>query len=267
LSQQNGIGILQSFHLEAICRVIAETDNGLTGSEIAKILADCGIPDTDPTLTKWKRLHNAFVHFQNAKGDGTKVVVFLCRAMHPSRFVGQMERYQFLLSELNKRLSFIGIELTDTGKYRRVASATTLSEAEQRASHFKPKLEVRKVHTEVMKFCNAELLVENYFHSVFEGVKSIAERLRFISNVQADGNALVDVAFSTSNPLIRINLLADDTQRSEHLGLANMIKGLFGLIRNPTAHTPKIKFVIEEEEALDIMTTISLVHKRLDRAL
>jgi len=267
MSQQGGIGIIQSFHLEGICKVIAETENGLTGSEIAKVLADCQVSDTDPTITKWKRLYNAFANFQNANQDGTKVVVFLCRAMHPSRFVGQMERYQFLLNELNKRLSFVGIELTDAGKYRRVANATTLSEAEQRASHFKTKLEARKVHAEVIKFCNAELLVENYFHSVFEGVKSIAERLRFMSNVHADGNALVDAAFSTSNPLIRINLLADDTQRSEHLGLANLIKGLFGLIRNPTAHTPKIKFVIEEDEALDIMSTISLVHKRLDRAL
>ncbi|HVU96867.1 MAG TPA: TIGR02391 family protein [Puia sp.] len=267
MNQQGGISVIQSFYLEGICKLIAETYNGLTGSEIAKILADCQVPDTDPTITKWKRLYNAFTNFQNANQDGTKVVVFLCRAMHPSRFVGQMERYQFLLNELNKRLSFVGIELTDTGKFRRVANATTLSEADQRASHFKAKLEARRVHAEVIKFCNAELLVENYFHSLFEGVKSIAERLRFMFNVLADGNALGDVAFSTNNPLIRINLLSDDTQRSEHLGLANMIKGLFGLIRNPTAHTPKIKFVIEEEEAMGIMTIISLVHKPLDRAL
>jgi len=46
-----------------------------------------------------------------------------------------------------------------------------------------------------------------------------------------------------------------------------MIKGLFGLIRNPTAHEPKIKFLIEEDEALDVMTTISYIHKRLDKVL
>jgi len=65
---------------------------------------------------------------------------------------------------------------------------------------------------------------------------------------------------------LKINPLQTDTDRSEHLGLANIIKGLFGLIRNPTAHTPKIKFVIDEAEALDIMTTVSFVHKRLDKA-
>jgi hypothetical protein len=46
-------------HLEAICRVLADTDTGLTGSEIGYLLHDSRIVDTDPTLTKWKRLFNA----------------------------------------------------------------------------------------------------------------------------------------------------------------------------------------------------------------
>ena len=74
-------------------------------------------------------------------------------------------------------------------------------------------------------------------------------------------------AFSTNNPLIRINLLRNDTERSEHLGLMNLIKGLFGVIRNPIAHEPKVKFIIEEDEALDLMTMISYIHKRLDKHL
>src|SRR5699024_2499659 len=104
----------------------------------------------------------------------------------------------------------------------------------------------------------------NYFHSVFEATKSIADRLRTMTGLYADGNALAETAFSTSNPLIRINFLKTDTQRSEHLGLCNLIKGIFGLIRNPTAHQPKIKFVITEEEALDILNTISYIHKKID---
>ncbi len=98
-------------------------------------------------------------------------------------------------------------------------------------------------------------------------IKSVADRLRTMTGVHADGNALVDTVFSTSAPLIRINLLDTDTARSEHIGLSNLIKGIFGLIRNPTAHEPKIRFPIGEEEALDIMTTISYIHKRLDKVL
>ena len=47
----------------------------------------------------------------------------------------------------------------------------------------------------------------------------------------------------------------------------NSIKELFGLIRNLTAHVPKIKFAIEEDEALDLMILISYTHKRLDRTI
>ncbi len=259
--------VIAPYHLESICQTIAATTDGLTGTEIGKILGDCGINDTDPDLTKWKRLYNAFAHSQNQLQSSNKILDFLSYAMQPSRYFGKDELFHSRLNELNKRLSLIGIELTEQAIYRDVIKATTLSEAQQRASHFKHKLGLRNIHSEIIKYCDAELLVENYFHSVFEAVKSIADRIRDMTGVYADGNVLIDVAFSTVTPLIRINLLQNDTHRSEHLGLANMIKGLFGLIRNPTAHTPKIRFVIDEDEALDIMTLISFVHKKLDTTL
>jgi len=259
--------IIQTSSLEYICKNIGDTNTGMTGGEIEKILRDSGIEDSDKGVTKWKRLYNAFANYQNNAKSSSKIIIFLCHAMHPSRYLGKTEIFHSRLTELNKQLSFIGIELTGTGKFRKVDAAKTLTEAEQRASNFKQKLIARNVHPDIFKFCDPELIAENYFHSVFEGVKSIGERLRFMSNVHADGNPLVDVAFSTSNPLIKINLLIDDNHRSEHLGLANSIKGLFGLIRNPTAHKPKIVFLIDESEALDVMTIISYIHKRLDKAL
>ena len=47
----------------------------------------------------------------------------------------------------------------------------------------------------------------------------------------------------------------------------NLIEGLFGAFRNMTAHTPKIYWNITEQDALDILTTISLIHRRLDTAI
>jgi hypothetical protein len=43
-------------HLKAICRVLADTDMGLTGSEIGYLLQHSRIVDTDTMLTKWRRL-------------------------------------------------------------------------------------------------------------------------------------------------------------------------------------------------------------------
>src|SRR3569833_3413091 len=99
MSQQNKKKKKQTKQKKKKNKENTETNSGLKGFEIAKILADCQIPDTDPTITKWKRLYNAFASFQNANQDGKMVVIFLCHAMQPSRFVGQMERYQFLLNE------------------------------------------------------------------------------------------------------------------------------------------------------------------------
>ena len=50
-------------------------------------------------------------------------------------------------------------------------------------------------------------------------------------------------------------------------GFMNLLKGLFGMFRNTTAHVPKIKWVIEEKDALDILSLVSLIHRRLDSAI
>src|SRR4029077_6615691 len=55
-------------------------------------------------------------------------------------------------------------------------------------------------------------------------------------------------------PRLAFNSLASDSERSEHLGLMNLIKGLFGAFRNTTAHIPKIHWNVTEHDALDILT-------------
>jgi uncharacterized protein (TIGR02391 family) len=259
--------ILPPHLLESICKVIANTETGLTGTEIRKILGDCSIIDTDPQMTKWKRLYNAFVHWQNVNHCSNHILKFIQAALQPVRYIGREGTFQDRRNEINKRLSFIGLEIGETGKYRNIDKTSTISQAEQRASKFKYKLEARNAHQQIFIYCGAELLVENYFHSIFEAVKSIADRIRELTGLTSDGVELINTAFSIDAPLLKINSLSNSTDRSEHLGFVNIIRGLFGVIRNPTAHEPKIKFVIEEEEALDVMVMVSFTHKRLDRVI
>lgn len=259
--------VLDAAVIEAISRILADTNDGLTGPEIGKLLLETNISDIDSTNTKWRRLNNAFINWQNSNQCSNHILKFIQSALSPIRYIGKEELFHFRRHEINKRLAFIGYELNEKGKFQEVDKATTISEAQQRASHFKYRLEVRNVHQIIFEYCKPELLNENYFHSVFEAVKSIAERIRTMTGLYADGNALIETAFATGNPLIKINLLKNDTDRSEHLGLMNAIKGLFGIIRNPTAHEPKIKFTIDEDEALDLMIMVSFIHKRLDRIL
>lgn len=53
--------------LEGISKVLGDTANGLSEIEIGKFLQEVSISDVDSSNTKWKRLYNAFVTFQNRR--------------------------------------------------------------------------------------------------------------------------------------------------------------------------------------------------------
>lgn len=48
-----------SQHLEAACRVLADTERGLSGTQIERLLQEIEVADTSPRMTKWMRLFNA----------------------------------------------------------------------------------------------------------------------------------------------------------------------------------------------------------------
>jgi len=250
--------------IEGISKTLGETNSGLSGPEIGKFLPEVGIIDCDPGITKWKRLYNAFVNFQNRNHNSNNILKFINKSMNPARFVGKNEQFEDIRFELNKYLSFAGLKLKENGKLTSTEITSTISEAEQKANRFKSKLEQRNTHAKIYEYCKAELLAENYFHSVFEAVKSVAETIRQKTGLTQDGGELIDLAFALKNPLIKINNLSNETEESEHKGLGNLIKGVFGMFRNTTAHAPKIIWEINENDALDIMSTISLIHRKLE---
>lgn len=86
-----------------------------------------------------------------------------------------------------------------------------LDAARARAGRFQAVLESRVVHAEVLNYCRAELLDENYLQK----------------------------------------------------GFANLLIGLFGAVRNPLAHAPKTNWPMSEQDALDILTLVSLTRSGL----
>jgi len=255
--------------LEAISRVLGDTEKGLTGSEINHFLDTCEIPNVAPLATKWVRIYNAFAEYQNKNQNGNGVIGFIHNAMKPVRYTDRKDIFEWRREKLNYALSFVGLELGNDGKLRRVVKATNIDEALKRANRLKAKLEERNVHQDVLKFCRAELVEENYFHAVLEATKSIADKIREKSGLKNDGADLVTGAFALGrdvNPILAINNLITETEQGEQRAFLNLLIGLFGMFRNPTAHEPKIKWNVSEEDALDILTIASLVHRKLDKA-
>jgi len=58
--------------------------------------------------------------------------------------------------------------------------------------------------------------------------------------------------------------ISTESEKSEQKGFANLLIGLFGAVRNPLAHAPKTNWPMSEQDALDILTLVSLIHRKLD---
>ncbi|MDW8020001.1 MAG: TIGR02391 family protein, partial [Chloroherpetonaceae bacterium] len=256
--------------LEKICEVLTDTSPVLTGSAISKLLAQLRIEDPSPGATKRVRLFEALWCRQNQDGCGNLVAAFIQEAMNPVRYTEDPRSFELKRDELNKVLAFAGYFLGEDGKLRFTEPVKTLTEAEALANRLRTELSRRNVHPDVLRFCRAEWLEGNCFHAVLEATKSLAEKIRAMSGLTTDGAELVDQAFGLGKaglPILAFNTLRSETERSEHTGLMNLMKGVFGTFRNPTAHEPRIFWNITEQDALDILTLLSFLHRRLDSAV
>lgn len=252
--------------LQEVCNLIADTSDGLTGSEIGKLLAQSNIDDPEPTITKRARLFEALKAKQEKDGCSNNIFAFLQNVMDPIRYTSNPNLFQERRKALNIILVFRGYELENNGKVAVVERVDNLDEAQQRANKLTAELNKRKVHSQVLRYCNSELLQDNYFHAVFEAVKGLADRIREMTGLLEDGADLIDKAFNISDPFMVLNSLKTETEKSEQRGFINLLKGTFGMFRNTTSHIPKIKWPIYEEEAFDLLTLTSLIHKKLDKS-
>jgi uncharacterized protein (TIGR02391 family) len=252
--------------LEAACKVLADTTTGLSGTEIGYILADLKIADPDAGGTKWKRLYNALAHAQNTYQAGNHLILFINRVMAPARYVSSPELFHLRQDGLNVALSFAGYAVRDDGKVITTTRETTVAGAAARAGRLLSQLQARGTHPEVFAYCKAELLTENYFHAVLEAVKGLGERLRQLSGLNSDGAELITQALSTKAPILALNALKTETEISEQKGITNLLIGLFGAMRNPAAHAPKVTWPMPEQDAMDIFALVSYVHRKLDGA-
>lgn len=247
-------------NIESLAKVLGECGSG---SDINRILANRNIADRSNESTKWRRLYWVFLDIQRRDKCANRIIDFVQAFLAPARFVGRTDEFEAHRSQLNKVLSLSGIEYGANGQFRLFTPATTLSEADKRASRIRGKFQGRGLHPEALKYCRAELMQNNYFHAVFEATKGLAQRIREKAGIAEDGVALVNSVFLSNPPVLAFNTLRTETERSEQRGVAELLKGCFSAIRNPLAHEPKILWD-GEDDAADYFTLISLLHRKLD---
>lgn len=256
----SGVSSFPEGQVEALARLLGECGSG---TDISRVLSDRGLVDASGESTKWRRLYWVFLESQRQHKCANRVLDFIQCFLVPARFVGRSVKFEAHRQELNMILAFSGLEYGQDGKFRQCEAAKTLDEAERRVQTIRTKFQGRRIHPEVLKYCRTELLQDNYFHAVFEATKGLAQRIRDLSGVQADGAVLVDRVFSIERPVLAINTLQTETEKTEHKGFAALLKGCFAAVRNPLAHEPKILWE-GEDDAADYLSLISLLHRKLD---
>ena len=125
-------------------------------------------------------------------------------------------------------------------------------------------LEQQNVHPEVLRFCATEWLVDDYFHAVQEAVKSVMDKLRKLTGLTTDGGELVSFVLGGDTPMLAINPRRTKSEKDEQKGFVNLLIGVYGMFRNPTSHEARIHWPMTQQDAADIMSMVSLLHRRLD---
>lgn len=255
--------------LETLCEIIGETYEGLTGSKLHQFILQAQMEDVsynEAFLAKRKKLYNAFAHEINTHHCSNNIVAFIQLVLDPARYVDNPDLFENRRRAVNKQLAFEGLEIDETGKVVALSEkASRLQDIELRVKGLKNKLDQRNTHPAISAYCKAELVADNYFHAVMEANKGLFQRIRDLSGVGTDGTRLIEQVFS-KNPIIIINGFQTQSEKDEHDGFCNLLKGLCSMFRNPLSHEPKVEWPISEQDALEILGIISYCHRRLDDA-
>lgn len=265
--------------LEQVSVVLGEASGGLSHKDIDRLFDELRIEDRAPRrmrhgveyrANKRERLYESLRWRQDRDGSGNNVAAFIERVMGPARYAGQRELFAERRQDLNQALVFAGLTLGEDGRLASTAAARTLTEAYQRANRLREILSHRGIHPDVLAMCRAELLEENYFHAVLEATKSLAEKIREKTGLTSDGTTLVNDALNVPSggyPRLAFNTLSTESERSEQRGIQHLLNGMVSTFRNPTAHTPRVQWSISEQDAIDLLTMASYLHRRLDAAV
>ena len=99
----------------------------------------------------------------------------------------------------------------------------------------------------------------------FKMILALMIQVRIIRDYRAKKNTCFSLVINgKQNTLLSWQT---ESEESEHKGLTNLIKGVFGMFRNTTVHAPRITWTINEQDALNCLTLVSLIHRTLDRCV
>ena len=118
-----------------------------------------------------------------------------------------------------------------------------------------------RLHPSVREVCQ-RFIPDHLDVAIFEAFKAVNNRVRELTNLDADGSELMGRAFADKDPLLRLADPATETGRNIQSGYRFLFMGAVRGIRNPDAH--QLFRPLGDEEALERLGLASLLMRRLD---
>lgn len=252
--------------LEQLSKVLADE---ISGTELTRLFLQIHVQESS-NITKWRRIYDVLSQCQHEDNSSVRIFDFIKTVLNPIRYLNSARtkaQYLEALEKTNMLLSFSGYKIDLNNNIIQIKQAKNIDEALQQARNFYRLLLDRKIHSEVLRYCKPEALQNNYFHAVFEAIKGLTGRIKEITGLDTDGVALINMAFSAKNPYLVINSMRTQSEIDEFNGFRSLLIGVITMFRNPISHEAKINWHLSGEDGLDILTTLSLIHRRLDMAV
>jgi uncharacterized protein (TIGR02391 family) len=119
------------------------------------------------------------------------------------------------------------------------------------------------LHPEIARACGSLFETGHYAEAVENGCK-VLDMLVKMRSMKSDpsGTELMQLVFSPKAPVLRFNDQANDSEKSEQLGMMFLFSGAMLALRNPRAHG-----LVQDhpESAVEYLSFLSMLAKSLDR--
>lgn len=112
----------------------------------------------------------------------------------------------------------------------------------------------RITDTDLRTATRSRFVTKHYADAVESGVKALNECVRAKSGSTLDGDSLMTNVFSEKSPVLRLNRLRSDSEKSEQRGHMMMCQAVVAAWRNPRAHSSQVQD--QPEKALMMLENI-----------
>ncbi|MFC4942889.1 TIGR02391 family protein [Pseudonocardia sp. GCM10023141] len=257
-----------------VAGVLGAPDTGLTGPEIQRLLAAQSATDPGSSIASRHRIAHALLARQTADHASNCIIRFIRDAMAPARYVNTPGLRRLRRDALNEVLACQGLRVLDDGRLSKGARPTTPDGPGRSADitsteRLRTELRRRGTHPDVLSSLPADDTATSPLHTMHAASRSVFTKLRMRAGLTSDGAPLVDAALTPDAaglPILAINGLTTESERAEQRGLVHLIKGLAGMCGAPTVPDPRRSRAVADDELLELLAMVSMVHRRLDAA-